>query len=185
MKTLLTLTILLSLIACNPIKEKTDNTDTAIKTEWEKQLDEIIPVFGHRNWIIVTDMAYPLQSKEGIITIYTNESQAETVKKVLKKINATSHVRANIYLDKEIDFVSEKHAPGIENYRKEITSILKDDAQKIMHEELIAKLDETAKTYKVLILKTNMTLPYTSVFIELECAYWSKEAENQLRKDLK
>lgn len=185
MKTLLTLTILLSLIACNPIKEKTGNTDTAIKTEWEKQLDDIVPLFGHRNWIIVADMAYPLQSKEGIITIYTNENQIETVKKVQEKINATSHVKANIYLDKEIDFVSEKYAPGIENYRKEIASVLKDNTQKIMHEDLIAKLDETAKTYKVLILKTNMTLPYTSVFFELECGYWSKEAEDMLRKDLK
>jgi hypothetical protein len=31
------------------------------------------------------------------------------------------------------------------------------------------------------VLKTNMTLPYTSVFIELDCGYWSPEAEARLR----
>jgi hypothetical protein len=33
----------------------------------------------------------------------------------------------------------------------------------------------------VLILKTNLRLPYTSVFIELDCGYWSPEAERRLR----
>lgn len=28
---------------------------------------------------------------------------------------------------------------------------------------------------------TNMTLPYTSVFLQLDCAYWKREAEQQLR----
>jgi hypothetical protein len=33
----------------------------------------------------------------------------------------------------------------------------------------------------VLLLKTDLTLPYTSVFIRLDCGYWSDEAEQQLR----
>jgi hypothetical protein len=33
-----------------------------------------------------------------------------------------------------------------------------------------------------LIVKTDMTIPYTSVFFELDCGYWNAEAEQRLRQ---
>ncbi len=48
-------------------------------------------------------------------------------------------------------------------------------------EELIGKLDEAGKTFHVLLLKTNLCLPYTSVFLQLDCAYWNADAEKRLR----
>jgi len=54
----------------------------------------------------------------------------------------------------------------------------------VPHEELIVKLDEAAKTFRVLVLKTNLTLPYTSVFLELDCGYWDSRAEAELRKSM-
>jgi hypothetical protein len=54
----------------------------------------------------------------------------------------------------------------------------------VPHEELIAKLDEAAKTFRVFVLKTNLTLPYTSVFLELDCGYWDSRAEAELRKSM-
>ena len=50
------------------------------------------------------------------------------------------------------------------------------------HEQIIAKVDEVGKTFHILILKTTMTVPYTSVFLQLNCKYWSDDAEAQLRK---
>jgi hypothetical protein len=29
--------------------------------------------------------------------------------------------------------------------------------------------------------KTNLTLPYTSVFLQIDCGYWSADAERRLR----
>jgi hypothetical protein len=52
------------------------------------------------------------------------------------------------------------------------------------HEQIIAKVAEVGKTFHVLILKTTMTVPYTSVFLELNCKYWSDAAEEQLRKTM-
>ena len=37
----------------------------------------------------------------------------------------------------------------------------------------------------MLIIKTPMTLPYTSVFFQLECGYWNAESEQQLRDAMK
>ena len=174
--------ILISFLSCQQQSTQVETMNVAKQKTWEQQLDEILPVLGHRNWIIVADMAYPQQSKEGITVIYTGENQVETVKKVLGLINMAPHVKANVYLDKELDFVNEKYAKGIGKYKEELDSITGKEVQKILHEELIGKLDRAAEMFNVLILKTDMVLPYTSVFFELECGYWSSEAENDLRE---
>jgi len=45
-------------------------------------------------------------------------------------------------------------------------------------------MDEVARTFRVVIIKTRLTLPYTSVFIELHCGYWSPDNERNLRASL-
>jgi hypothetical protein len=35
--------------------------------------------------------------------------------------------------------------------------------------------------FSILIIKSTMTIPYTSVFIELDCGYWDGEREATLR----
>ena len=51
------------------------------------------------------------------------------------------------------------------------------------HEQIIARLDESARLFRILIIKTAMTIPYTSIFFELECGYSSAETEERLRFD--
>lgn len=50
------------------------------------------------------------------------------------------------------------------------------------HREIIDKLDQDAKSFNVLLLKTDMAIPYTSVFLELDCGYWDSAKEARLRK---
>ena len=33
----------------------------AAPAAWEARLDELLPQFGHRNWFVVADSAYPAQ----------------------------------------------------------------------------------------------------------------------------
>lgn len=49
------------------------------------------------------------------------------------------------------------------------------------HEEIIRKLDEDAKLFNILVLKSDMTIPHTSVFIRLDCGYWDAAREADLR----
>lgn len=150
---------------------------------WRKKLASELPVLGHRNWILIADSAYPAQSRGGIETIATGAEQIEVVRSVLKEVDNTKHVRATAYVDAEMKYVSEKNAPGINAYRKELTALLgKREVKQVPHEELIARLDEAAKTFRILILKTELMLPYTSVFLELDCGYWSSGAERELRQ---
>jgi hypothetical protein len=142
-----------------------------------------LPALGHRNWVVVADAAYPAQTAEGIRTITTGADQLEVVQAVLKAVDDAPHVRGVIYLDSELKYVPEKDAPGIAAYRTSLEALLeKRGPMSVPHEELIGKLDEAAKTFRVLVLKTDFALPYTSVFVQLDCGYWGADQEKRLRK---
>jgi len=155
------------------------------RPDWERHLNTLLPLYGHRNWIVVADSAYPAQSKPGIETVVSGAGQLEVARKVLDAIDASRHVRANVYLDQELDFVDEADAPGVTRYRNQLNELLK-NANKIpmLHEQIIAKLDQVSQIFRVLIIKTDLTIPYTSVFFELGCAYWPAVAEERMRKAL-
>ncbi|MBS1715531.1 MAG: hypothetical protein JST30_14480 [Armatimonadetes bacterium] len=142
-----------------------------------------LPALGHRNWIVVADSAYPLQTSPGIETVVVNDTQLSAVKTVLAELAKSKHVRPVIYLDKELAFVPEKNAPGIGAYRQGLGKALGSRAvTRLEHEDIIAKLDEAGKSFKVLLIKTPHVQPYTSVFFELQCGYWSDEAEKDMRR---
>jgi L-fucose mutarotase/ribose pyranase (RbsD/FucU family) len=150
--------------------------------DWEDRLNTLLPLYGHRNWIVVADAAYPAQSSAGIETIVAEAKQISVVRTVAKAINAAKHLRANVYVDQEIDFVSESDAPGIADFRLQLEDILQDaHPSRLPHEQIIHKLDQAAQLFRILIVKTDMTIPYTSVFFELDCGYWNAEAEERLR----
>jgi hypothetical protein len=151
--------------------------------DWERKLREAIPLFGHRNWIVIADSAYPAQSRAGIETAVTGAGQLEVVGKALAAIDGARHVRPVIYTDRELEFVPEQDAPGISAYRAQLARLLEKREVKVLeHEKIIALLDQAGQTFRVLIIKTNMTLPYTSVFLQLDCGYWSDGAEQRLRQ---
>ncbi len=152
-------------------------------TDWRIKLNQQLPLMGHRNWIAVVDSAYPLQTSAGVETIETNEDQLEVVKMVLGQIGKSEHVRPIIFTDAELKLVPESDAKGVTAYRDALATLLgNNEAQSLPHEEIISKLDEAGKTFHILVLKSRMTIPYTSVFIRLECGYWTADAEKRLRQ---
>jgi len=152
-------------------------------SNWERQLETLLPLYGHRNWIVVADSAYPAQSKPGIETVVSSAGQIEVARKVLDAINSSRHVRANIYLDQELEFVAEADAPGVTRYRSQLGQVLKGaNTIPMLHEQIIARLDQVSQVFRVLIIKTDLTIPYTTVFFELGCAYWPANSEAKMRK---
>jgi len=182
MKTLLSSLLLIALgLAMNGCAENKEKEEG-----WRDVLASRLKVYGHRNWIVVADAAYPSQSRPGIETIATNEDHLRVLEEVLKAISASKHVRAQVYCDKELNSVPEKDAPGIDVYRSRLRKLLeKQSVSTPLHEELISRIDESAKVFDVLILKSTLTLPYTSVFLELGCGYWDDGSEMRLRDGLK
>ena len=101
---------------------------------------------------------------------------------VVKALDEARHVRVEAFLDVDLDYLSEEDCAGVDAFRARITSLLGGQpVVKRPHEELINALAEAAKTFRVLIVKTDLLIPYTSVFFRLECGYWNETAEKSLR----
>jgi hypothetical protein len=151
--------------------------------DWQTRLWEVLPLMGHRNWIMIVDSAYPLQSSAGVETLETNADQVAVIQKVLRAIDSSIHVRPIVYMDAELPFLTEKDAPGVAAYREAIkTAFAGQKITSLPHEKIIAKVDEVGRTFHIVVLKTTMAVPYTSVFLQLNCKYWSDESEAKLRK---
>jgi len=153
---------------------------------WEAKFLGELPALGHRNWVVVADAAFPLQISPGMEVVVSNEDHFAVLEKVLKALDASKHVRPKIYLDKELEYVPEELAPGMDACRKRLKGMLAGrNAKPILHEELIARMDQVARMFRIVMIKTNLTLPYTTVFLELDCGYWGPDAEAKMREKMK
>jgi hypothetical protein len=151
-------------------------------TDWEQVLKDRLKLYGHRNWVVIADSAYPAQSKPGIETIAVDDEQATVVERAFAILRQCKHVRPAIYTDEELSFVPEEDAPGVTSYRDQLARLLSGyEASSLPHEEIIAMLDRVGETFRVLLIKTSMRIAYTSVFVELQCGYWNAQAEDRLR----
>ncbi len=149
---------------------------------WEQRFRRLLALYGHRNWIVVADSAYPAQSGQGIETIVSGADHLDVLQKVLDGLAASKHVKPIIYTDQELQYVPEEGAAGVSAYRQRLARLFQNRPISVLpHGQIISKLDQVGKTFQVLIIKTNMTIPYTSVFLELDCAYWGADAEKKLR----
>lgn len=166
--------LILAVAASSALAQKSEDWRTLLRRE--------LPVMGHRNWVVVADSAYPEQVSPGVITIYTGMGQLETVKEVMKMMGGMKHVSPDIYLDQELTSLDDKLVPGISAYKASLNKVLGGrPVAHMLHENLISKLDDAGKTFRVIILKTTYTLPYTSVFMWLDCKYWGPAKEAKLR----
>ena len=109
------------------------------QVNWQSKVNESMPLLGHRNWILIVDSAYPLQSSPGVETIETNASHLDVLHYVLGAVNNSIHVRPLIYMDSELPFVPDDDAPGASAYRAQISKILSDyTIESIPHERVIS-----------------------------------------------
>ncbi len=191
--------VLLGLLATGCKEEREDKEDEmaqakgsqaanmpALAPLWEAKFLADLPALGHRNWIVVADAAFPLQISPGMEVVVSNEDHFAVLEKVLKALSQAKHVRPKVYLDKELDYVPEALAPGMDACRKRLKDALAGlDPKPVLHEELIARMDQVARTFKILMIKTNLTQPYTTVFMELDCGYWGPDAEAKMRALMK
>ena len=156
---------------------------------WRQSVAERLPRLGEGNWIVVADSAFPLHSAPGFEMILSDESQLDTLRHLLNLLAKDARLRPILYTDAELRRVPEQDAPGMDAYRQLLPALLEKffpqpAVKAVPHAGMMHTLEEAAKAFNVLIIKTNATLPYTSVFLELKPGYWTDDAEQRLRQSV-
>jgi D-ribose pyranose/furanose isomerase RbsD len=169
-------------LSCNPPERPALSEPSET---WQQVLEQDLHLLGHRNWILVVDKAFPEQSSPGMKYIYVEQDLLPTLQHVLEKVESSTHVSPIIYSDKELSYIDEEQVAGIEEFRSEREKILAGkEVNTLLHDDVFKLLDESSSLFRTLVIKTNCTIPYTSVFLQLDCAYWGAEKEAMLRQKM-
>jgi len=181
---LLTACISCMTMSCIPEQKRIpEKKNSLLESDWKEVLETDLHLLGHRNWILVVDKAFPEQSSPGMKYIYVEQDLLPTLEHVLGALDKSTHVKPIIYQDKELSFIKEEQVDGIEAFRSAAAKTLDGRAvNTLLHDEVFKMLDESSSLFRVLVIKTNCILPYTSVFLQLDCSYWGPENEKTLRE---
>ena len=158
----------------------------ANNNEWKAVLQKELPLLGHRNWILIVDKAFPALNAPGMEVIYADDNLLSVLKYTLNEIDSSSHVRPIIYVDKEMQFMTPQLEKGVDAFRDSLKNILNNQPlHPELHDSVFTNIQKTSELFKVLVIKTNGNRAYSSVFLQLDCAYWNSEQEAQLREVMK
>ncbi|MDD4871399.1 MAG: hypothetical protein PHR77_12640 [Kiritimatiellae bacterium] len=158
------------------------------KLPWNKKLDNRLPVMGKDNWIIVADSSYPCRRAAGIETIATKKNLPAVLNRVLSGLDDLGHASATAWICSELEKIPDRDAIGITKVHHEIRRLLNDAKITIKvatEQEILKKIAAETTDYNVLVLKSGTPLPYTSVYLHLDCRYWDEDREKRLRDALR
>jgi len=160
---------------------------TNLKTSqpWLSTIRSELGYLGARNWVVIGEAALPIQSRPGLRVIQVDADIPEVLDGLEQVIEEKHHVKPRVYLTTEIDKVPYDYAPGIKEHRKDLEEALHGRETVRLDNEILMKLvNDTSKSYRVLVIKTRTALPYSSVFVELGSGYWDADSEGALRKNM-
>jgi D-ribose pyranose/furanose isomerase RbsD len=153
------------------------------RKDWQASVNHQVGQLGYRNWIVIAEASFPAHSRVGINHVTADSEIPEVVDYVLNALEQTQRVQPNIYLTREMRAVDNDTAPGIDDLRARIKiSLHGHEPTEIDQQSLLTLIESTHHSFDVLVIRTNTTLPYSSVFMELQPGYWDAESENRLRQ---
>ena len=152
---------------------------------WASQIDTELRAMGYRNWVVVADASFPVHSRRGVRTIIVDDEIPAVLDEVLQSLDRVQNVTPRIYLSRELGHVPNDRAPGVNHYRETLDQALRGfPTREMEYRWLSLMLEDNSNKFVVLVLKTRTALPYSSVFIELDSAYWDGESERELRQHM-
>lgn len=179
---LLILPLLLFLSGCSSLGGLSGNQKSP---SWAKPLEKELAILGFNNWIVIAEASFPVLAGPGVRTLPARASISEVLDEVLTQLEYSDSVTPRITLPKELRGLHNDQAPGVDSYRQELQTALHGfPTRELDYRALTRLLTNTSKKYRVLVIKTETSLPYTSVFLELDTNYWDHENEQNLRRHL-
>src|SRR6476646_6764844 len=123
MRTLKYLSAVLLIVSCTiGCKNSASKTEEPASDSWKPEFKNKLSEYGHRNWILIVDKAFPAQNSAGIVTIDTHQGLLKVLEYTLSQIDSSTHVKPTIFTDKELNYITEDQVESIDGYR---TALLK------------------------------------------------------------
>ena len=152
------------------------------QNSWQAAVDRQAAQLGYRNWIVIAEASYPAQNRAGLRQVVADVEIPEAVDYVLRALERTENLRPRVYLTRELRSVENDFAPGIDDMRKRINEALHGhEAAELEQQSLMTLLEDTGRSFDVLVIRTRSAMPYASVFLELQPGYWDEASESRLR----
>lgn len=155
---------------------------------WRDQFEANLERMGKHNWIVIAEAAYTSRYATGTRTVATGKSLPSVLDSVLSEISDSKHVSATAWISSELERIPDRDAPGITQFHKDIRRLLntsKVEIKVVPEKEIVKKVEADAGTCNVLFLKSSSPLPYSSVYLQLDCRYWDEAREKRLRDALR
>ena len=153
---------------------------------WRDAVDAHVGKLGYRNWIVIAESSFPAYNHPGTRQVNTHQPADVVLDQVLRSLESTEHLRPRIYLPREMNAVENDFAPGIDQYRSDLSHALHSyETLQLEQESIVTLMNHAQHNYDVLVLRTSTALPYTSVFLDLQPGYWDGESESRMRKKLR
>ena len=147
--------------------------------------DANLAIVGARNWIVIAESSFPAYTGTGIRTMVSDKTSDEVLLDVLNMLEEEAHVVPRIMISSELRSITEDYAPGIKRYRNNINKMLPGRQHfELMSRTINSLIEDAARQFNVLVIKTKTSLPYSNIYIELDSGYWNSESETVLRKSL-
>lgn len=155
---------------------------TGPEMELRNRIAENVTPLGARNWIVIAEASYPVYAGTGVQTVAVDAPSDAVFMEVLDILEAEGKLIPRIWICKEMDAVTEDYAPGIRKYRQSIGKLIPGRFHYSLPNRIInSQVEDAIKQFRVLVIKTNTTLPYSNICIELDSGYWSADSEAELR----
>ena len=146
-----------------PLAQSTATNIT--KAMWQQEFKQLLPLLGHRNWVLVVDKAFPWQSAAGMTYIDSGEEIEPVLASVLEMFAEAPHVKPIVYTDKELNYLAQMGSEEKALVERFGELLKGHNAQSILHDEIFTKLDAASKLFNVVVIKTESLVAYSSVFI--------------------
>ncbi len=161
------------------------STPSSPPPPWAEEVTREVGALGIQNWIIIAESSFPVASRRGVRTVVVDADVPELVDFVINELEKSETVNPSFNLARELPFVKNDNAPGIDEFRRQLKEALHGHQVREMdHRSLTLLAHSESAKYAVLVLKTRTALPYSNVFIELDSGYWDRESEDALRREI-
>lgn len=181
----LVLLIVALLTSCESVRSTAGTPRATEAPLWMEAIDTEIQTLGSFNWIVIADSTFPALATKDAHILVAPARIPFVLDTTIQSIESSGHVKPRIYATRESLELSERYAPGVKQYREAVKSALA--GRKIIHlpsRSIDRLLVDAGSQYRILIIKTESTLPYSSIYLELESGYWDSQSETALRKHM-